>query len=184
MIIGGGPAGLTAAVYLARYHRRVAIFDDGESRAAWIPKSRNYPGFPTGISGKELLDLLREQAGRFEVEVIHSRVVSLKRAEEGFSATSCRRSDASPQSAARDGHRRQGAGDGRFGSGGFGRIDPILSRLRWIRGDRSSHRRFGIGHRRFYEGEIPPQLFEAGYLASAGAPVAESGGRGSGRFRH
>ena len=87
MIIGGGPAGLTAAVYLARYHRRVAIFDDGESRAAWIPKSRNYPGFPTGISGKELLDLLREQAGRFEVEVIHSRVVSLKRTEEGFSAT-------------------------------------------------------------------------------------------------
>ena len=88
MIIGGGPAGLTAAaVYLARYLRRVAIFDDGESRAAWIPKSRNYPGFPTGISGKELLDLLREQASRFEVEVIHSRVVSLKRTEEGFSAT-------------------------------------------------------------------------------------------------
>jgi len=49
IIIGGGPGGLTAAVYLARYHRRVAIFDDEESRAAWIPKSRNYPGFPTGI---------------------------------------------------------------------------------------------------------------------------------------
>ena len=87
IIIGGGPGGLTAAVYLARYHRRVAIFDDEESRAAWIPKSRNYPGFPTGISGEELLDLLREQAGRFEVEVIHSRVVSLKRTEEGFSAS-------------------------------------------------------------------------------------------------
>ncbi|WP_334367091.1 NAD(P)-binding protein [Bradyrhizobium sp. AZCC 1578] len=35
-IIGGGLSGLTAAVYLAGYHRHVAIFDDGASRAAWI----------------------------------------------------------------------------------------------------------------------------------------------------
>jgi thioredoxin reductase (NADPH) len=85
IIIGGGPAGLTAAVYLARYHRRVAIFDDKESRAAWIPKSRNYPGFPTGISGKELLVLLTEQAGRFGIDVIRSHVSALSRIERGFS---------------------------------------------------------------------------------------------------
>ena len=87
IIVGGGPAGLTAAVYLARYHRHVAIFDDGESRAAWIPSSRNYPGFPTGISGKELLLLLSEQASRFDVEIVRSRVKALTRSEGGFSAT-------------------------------------------------------------------------------------------------
>jgi thioredoxin reductase (NADPH) len=87
IIIGGGPAGLTAAVYLARYHRRIAIFDDGESRAAWIPKSRNYPGFPTGISGKELLVLLAEQASRFGVDVVRSQINALNRIEGGFSAT-------------------------------------------------------------------------------------------------
>jgi thioredoxin reductase (NADPH) len=81
IIIGGGPAGLTAAVYLARYHRRIAIFDDG------IPKSRNYPGFPTGISGKELLVLLAEQASRFGVEVVRSQIDALNRIEGGFSAT-------------------------------------------------------------------------------------------------
>jgi thioredoxin reductase (NADPH) len=43
LIIGGGPAGLTAAVYLARYRRRIMLFDGGDSRASLIPKSHNYP---------------------------------------------------------------------------------------------------------------------------------------------
>ena len=45
LIIGGGPAGLTAAVYLARYRRRIILFDGGDSRASLIPKSHNYPAF-------------------------------------------------------------------------------------------------------------------------------------------
>ena len=57
LIIGGGPAGLTAAIYLARYHRRVAVVDDGNSRALWIPISHNHAGFPDGIGGAELLGL-------------------------------------------------------------------------------------------------------------------------------
>jgi thioredoxin reductase (NADPH) len=60
LIIGGGPAGLTAAIYLARYRRRIALFDSGESRAAWIPESHNYPGFAKGISGKALQAILRQ----------------------------------------------------------------------------------------------------------------------------
>jgi thioredoxin reductase (NADPH) len=57
LIVGGGPAGLTAAIYLARYRRNVVLFDSGESRADLIPESRNYLGFAQGISGRKLLAL-------------------------------------------------------------------------------------------------------------------------------
>jgi thioredoxin reductase (NADPH) len=61
LIIGGGPAGLTAAIYLARYRRAAVLVDDRASRAALIPASHNYPGFK-GIAGPDLLARLREQA--------------------------------------------------------------------------------------------------------------------------
>src|SRR4051812_18635559 len=67
LIIGGGPAGLRAAIYLARSRRSVRIVDDGQSRAALIPASHNYPGFK-GIGGPELLRRLREQAELYGAE--------------------------------------------------------------------------------------------------------------------
>jgi thioredoxin reductase (NADPH) len=67
VIIGGGPAGLTAAVYLARYRRRIVLFDAGDSRAALIPESHNYPGFPEGVSGPGLLSALRKQAENYGI---------------------------------------------------------------------------------------------------------------------
>lgn len=42
LIVGGGPAGLTAAIYLARYLRRVVVIDQGHSRAKWIPISHSH----------------------------------------------------------------------------------------------------------------------------------------------
>ncbi|WP_244659244.1 NAD(P)/FAD-dependent oxidoreductase [Bradyrhizobium guangdongense] len=86
LVIGGGPAGLTAALYLARYKRSVAVFDAGRSRAEWIPRSHNYPGFPSGISGHELLGLLRTQASSYEISLVNARVDSLARAGELFEA--------------------------------------------------------------------------------------------------
>lgn len=74
IIIGGGPGGLTAATYLRRLHRRVVVFDDGRSRARWIPKTHNCPGFPLGVSGSELLHRLREQAATYGANVIHKRI--------------------------------------------------------------------------------------------------------------
>ncbi len=47
LIIGGGPAGLTAAIYLARFHLDILVVDGGKSRAAWIPCTHNHAGFPT-----------------------------------------------------------------------------------------------------------------------------------------
>ena len=84
VIIGGGPAGLTAAVYLARYHRRVALFDSGASRARLIPESHNYPGFPDGVSGDRLLASLTAQAAQYGVTPISSSVTSLAPADAGF----------------------------------------------------------------------------------------------------
>lgn len=60
-IIGGGPAGLVGALYLLRFRRSVMIADKGASRAALIPRSHNYPGFPDGVSGKHFLTRLHQQ---------------------------------------------------------------------------------------------------------------------------
>ena len=49
LIVGGGPAGLVAAIYLARFRRKVLVVDAGASRAALIPRSHNVPGFVDGI---------------------------------------------------------------------------------------------------------------------------------------
>jgi thioredoxin reductase (NADPH) len=78
-VVGAGPAGLTAAIYLARFRRSVAIYDVGHSRAAYIPVSHNYAGFPHGISGVDLLVRLREQAARHGVHVTEAHVDSLER---------------------------------------------------------------------------------------------------------
>ncbi len=89
LVIGAGPAGLTAATYLARFRRRVRVIDAGASRASWIPISHNLIGFPDGISGKALLGRLREQARKYGAEIIAGQVDRLERRAEGqFIATS------------------------------------------------------------------------------------------------
>jgi thioredoxin reductase (NADPH) len=86
LIVGGGPAGLTAALYLARFGRRFILADAGDSRAAWIPESHNFPVFSEGVSGKRMLALLREHVGRYGVAPLHGQVTALAHAECGFSA--------------------------------------------------------------------------------------------------
>jgi thioredoxin reductase (NADPH) len=83
-IIGGGPAGLVAAIYLARLRRTVTIVDASDSRLATITRTRNYPGFPEGITGPELLSALRQQASRYAVGQIAGTVDNLERVDDGF----------------------------------------------------------------------------------------------------
>ena len=87
LVIGGGPAGLTAAIYLARYRRKAVVIDSRASRAALIPETHNYPGFPDGIRGTELLQALAEQAETYGISIVRARVETLKRQEDGFVAT-------------------------------------------------------------------------------------------------
>ena len=87
LVVGAGPAGLTAATYLARFHRRFAVVDAGKSRARWIPTSHNCPGFPSGIGGDALLGKLRTQAESFGVDIEDGRIERLERDGEVFVAT-------------------------------------------------------------------------------------------------
>jgi thioredoxin reductase (NADPH) len=86
LVIGGGPAGLTAAIYLARFRRTVVLVDSGSSRAVLIRSTQNYPGFATGISGDRLLEELRAQAARYGAVLEPGTIESLEPAENGFRA--------------------------------------------------------------------------------------------------
>jgi thioredoxin reductase (NADPH) len=84
IIVGAGPAGLMAATYLGRFHRRPLVIDSGQSRARWIPSSHNIPGFMRGISGADLLAHLRAQATQYGAEIRSGTVTSMTRQKEGI----------------------------------------------------------------------------------------------------
>jgi thioredoxin reductase (NADPH) len=86
LIIGGGPAGLAAAIYLARFRRRSLLVDAGASRASLIPTSHNLPGYPEGIAGDDLLAAERAQAERYGATLLRGRVAALEHGHGGFSA--------------------------------------------------------------------------------------------------
>jgi thioredoxin reductase (NADPH) len=86
LIVGGGPAGATAAIYLARFRRSVMVIDAQESRTRWISTIRNYPGFPEGISGPDLCDRIRRQALKHGAVFVKGHVRALKRTSSGFGA--------------------------------------------------------------------------------------------------
>lgn len=64
-IIGAGPAGLSAAIYMGRMRRSVIVIDNEEGRSNWHQVNRNYLGFPDGIHATSLREVGREQALRY-----------------------------------------------------------------------------------------------------------------------
>jgi thioredoxin reductase (NADPH) len=86
LIVGGGPGGLAAAIYLRRFRREVILIDKGNSRLSLIPISHNYPGFPGGVPGRELLGNLRAQFECYGGEVREGEVTVLRKEGDVFIA--------------------------------------------------------------------------------------------------
>ena len=84
IVIGAGPAGLSAAIYMARYNRSVIVVDKGSGRASGKQINENYLGFPQGIRASRLLDLGREQAKHFGVKFIKDEVLGVKKGRGQF----------------------------------------------------------------------------------------------------
>ncbi|MBM6582550.1 NAD(P)/FAD-dependent oxidoreductase [Microvirga sp. BT689] len=86
LIVGGGPAGLTTALYLARFKRSFAVVDSGTPRAAWIPTSHNIPVFAEGISGKDILARARANLEQYGVTIQAGRITGLRKQPDRFIA--------------------------------------------------------------------------------------------------
>lgn len=84
LVVGAGPGGLSAALYLARFLRRVLVLHDGTSRALRVSKTHNVPGFPDGVAGPELIGRMTEHATRFGARVREVEVVSASRNGDRF----------------------------------------------------------------------------------------------------
>jgi len=90
LIVGGGPAGQSAALYLARFDRSVALFDAGHGRSTWHQINYNYLGFPGGIPARKLRELGCEQLAAYpQVTIVEHKIEVLRRESDGnFSAGS------------------------------------------------------------------------------------------------
>jgi thioredoxin reductase (NADPH) len=84
VIVGGGLAGLSAAIYLGRSRRQTLVVDNGHSMARWEPAVENYLGFPQGLTGRSLLDRGRAQVQRFGARVIADEIVRIRRQSDTF----------------------------------------------------------------------------------------------------
>lgn len=78
-VIGGGPAGLSAAIYLGRLRRRSVVFDDRAGRSLWSQVNRNYLGFPDGVEAAELRRLGRMHAATYGAAFVDGSVQEIER---------------------------------------------------------------------------------------------------------
>jgi len=80
VIIGGGPAGLTAGIYLSRARMNIVLIEKTfpGGQAVLTGKIENYPGFPEGVGGPELMKRIEEQALKFGLKIEYGEVKGLK----------------------------------------------------------------------------------------------------------
>ncbi len=92
IVIGGGIAGLSAAVYLGRAQRDTLVIDSGHSMAKWEPHVENYLGFPKGVAGEKLIEAGAQQARRHEVDFVADEIKSVRRTKKMFALRGKRKS--------------------------------------------------------------------------------------------
>lgn len=78
-IIGGGPAGLSAAIYLGRMRRKVIVLDIKEGRSSWHQVNRNYLGFLDGIHATALREIGQKQAEQYGAEFLDAHAIGITR---------------------------------------------------------------------------------------------------------
>jgi thioredoxin reductase (NADPH) len=84
VIVGGGLAGLSAAIYLGRSRRDTLLIHSGHSMAKWERDVQNYLGFPDGLDGGDLLARGFAQVSRFGVAIVEDEVLELQRDRKGM----------------------------------------------------------------------------------------------------
>lgn len=87
LVAGGGPAGMTAAIYAGRAGWKTVVLDPmgGGGQASTTDVIHNYPGFPSGVAGAELMDLMAQQAKQFGADIEFDQALSVRKADGGFS---------------------------------------------------------------------------------------------------
>ena len=84
IVVGGGVAGLSAAVFTARHSLDTLVVDSGESILRRNAHLENFPGFPAGVNARQLLDLLGEQADNAGCDHEEAEVTRVEEVESGF----------------------------------------------------------------------------------------------------
>ncbi len=86
-VVGGGPAGLTAALYTTRLGHDTIVIDRGGGRAAMMQDTHNVIGVPEDVSGNEFLGTAREQVESYGGDILQAYVESVEETDDGFRLT-------------------------------------------------------------------------------------------------